>query len=216
MKLKVGSPIQNKQSGFKKFGTLGGFVKDLATDEVLGITAYHTVQTAGLPWKSFEADDIADKGLLEVAMLNEAHDKKVVIGDIYKTSFDEFVDVALIKFRDDLLAEPEFKSTGSCLYSELSEGDDLTMSGTVTSNGNGNFIKYIEEKLAFPYRGHDHSLELLMLIGDAANKPFSQKGDSGSIIYKHGKAAGVILGGEGSTTYGMAAYFIEANLNISF
>lgn len=216
MKLTAGMPILNMASDPDDFGTLGGFVQNKDTGEVLGITAYHSVWRQGLSWAKFKATDMADQALLKVATLNEARDEKVSIGSIVKTHFDNYIEIALIKFHDDIANSIEFKPTGSCLLTDLKKDDVVKKNGARTQNTDGKFFDYREETPPFDYSGKTHFFRWLMLIERNTAKGFSEKGDSGSCIYKEGKVAGVLLGGDESFTFGMHAYYIEDSLNISF
>lgn len=214
--MKGGDPILNKARSLDDFGTLGGFVMDLDTKEVLGITAYHAVWRHGLPWRSFSAKEIGNEELLKVSTLNETGKQKIDIGSISRTHFDSKIDIALIKFNDRFENNLVFESAEACLFSELSTNDWVKKRGAKTTITHSQFASFHEDKMSLAFTSKIHAFKWLMRFSRGVDLAFSDPGDSGSIIYKGNRVAGVLLGGDDTYTYGMHAFYIENKLNITF
>ncbi|MEM9001458.1 MAG: hypothetical protein AAGB24_14440 [Bacteroidota bacterium] len=222
MRIVAGMPILNQNarlnnSGTYPFGTLGGIVFDHSTNKTVGITAYHSVWTEGLQWNTFKNVDIAQKELLDVVTLNEPRNEKIKIGRILKVHFDNKIDTALIEFSEAFMDQIEYTPTESVHFSEMDTRDILEKKGASTFETKGEFLRYEENETIFYYGLKRVAFQLLIVMNPIGDfQRFSAKGDSGSIIYKEGKAAGLLLGGNNTVSYGMHAYFIEKKLNISF
>ena len=215
MIIKPGYQIANSQNPDSDFGTLGGIVSDNMNRQIL-MTCFHCVFTNGMYWR----DISANAGLASVK-IGEHNVFQQNAGKIERLLRDERVDIALLEATDDNdldLAIPVFGVTNGIGYlSDSDTGTWLRKYGAVSHDTYGQFVGFAPFGFKYEEEAVPHQLENLIAIRTADGSNFSEKGDSGSFVMNDkNQVVGVIVTGDGPTSYAIQASIIVSRLKIKF
>jgi hypothetical protein len=214
MQIFPGSPIFNSLSLPNTAGTIGGVVLNSQGKRVL-LTCFHCVFDQNLSWNDTAPNP--DYGSCDC----DLNSKK--IGVMEQTLRDDRVDIALITPAFNQQPEEHIPvlgtTNGICYLTEENKGSVwLKKYGVATKDTYGRFDGFIPSFGAL-YHGETsyHYLHYLIKIVTTDGSAFSEKGDSGSFVLNDkNQVAGVIVMGNGRTSYAIQASIIETRLNLKF
>ena len=211
----AGDGIINFGSNPQHAGTLGGPVLD-RRGELAILTCFHCIYAPGFEWHSRTVSTSHP-----YASINDgsAFKKFGKIDDVLR---DEFVDVALIKPLE-----------GNSIDQDIAGWGQVTGIRQLNNNEKNNvWLKKVGFKSEItyglftdfqPYFGDYYGqlkmfyLHDLIKIESRATKPFSEVGDSGSFVLDiENQVVGIIVMGEGNTSYAIKADYIEDHFKIKF
>lgn len=187
-------PLVNAQNQ-ENIGSLGYFVNVPSESKIMGITCYHVVRDN---FNDFDLDDQAfPNRSFDITLLNNQSN----IATIFKGGIDDKLDVALIEFFNQVTTDPRIPIIGkTSTPRDITEVDvnnkiAVRMFGAKSRFKQGVITDIVKEAI-INYGFVNKTLHDLIVV-ESANGPFSQPGDSGSLVVDAANAAiGIIVAGD--------------------
>ena len=208
-----GKQVQNSQppAGTSP-GTIGGLI--YKNKIALLLTCYHCVFHENFYWDKFLPEDGND-GVSTKEYKN--------FGKLTEGVRNDLVDIALIQPNEDIVLDPYIQNIGLITgIRELKKHEagkvKLKKYGSATFFTQG-YFNGIAPSTGANYFGEigNHILRNLIKVEGDGSKCFSEQGDSGSfIVDETNKVVGVIVMGDGNTTFGIPSVEIQNAFGITF
>lgn len=173
-------------------GSIGCFVKYFNSDDRLLLTCYHVVRTNNQNWYNFNPnsnDDVVHPYNGEI------------IGKIVEARVNYLHDFAIIKLNDITLIENNISEIGTVLeprdLTETDKGKKVRMRGNYSGLREGKIesINFDDARVRYP-DGNYFSFDNLIQIKSLDSLPFSEPGDSGSLLVgEDGYSLGIVFAG---------------------
>jgi hypothetical protein len=179
----------------ENIGSLGYFVNVPGENKTMGITCYHVVRNN---FNDFDLDDPAfPNRSFNITLLNTQSD----IASIFKGGIDDKLDVALIEFFDRITTDLRIPLIGkTSIPRDITEVDvnnkiAVRMFGARSGFKQGVITAIVKEAI-INYGFVNRTLHDLIVV-ESTGGPFSQPGDSGSLVVDAANAAiGIVVAGD--------------------
>lgn len=210
--------ILNKSPYPDNRGSVGGKVYDFSTNEPYFLSCYHVVKS---PQHDWNFSPVGNESILEFTTGN-------LCGQIVKAIRDDQIDAAIMRAVDDYQIMDGINGIGVPHFTRDINSDDkkyktgVKMFGGLTQQLVGGYVMDINVPANILYFKDDHSnnteyhrLENLIYIKSNDPTPFSQGGDSGSmVIDEYNYLIGILLGGQGNISFVIPFSTIATRLNL--
>ena len=200
-------------------GTVGGFVYDNSTNTPLIITCFHSVmdKDQSLSWAG---DNLSNHD--NCTAMTRTNGTIIEIGRIIRAIRSDILDVAVIKPNQEI--NPDFKLhrpgqvNGMLFSSDLNKRFYVWKYGLKTMYRRGEFEGIVSHlNIEYPNQQYHSMKGLLRIKSLDQRKKFSDKGDSGSLIYDFANnVVGIVVAGNTEYSYAFRASYISYHLKIKF
>jgi hypothetical protein len=214
MQIIPGQKLVNNKEPDSDFGTIGGVVSRSGIKLLL--TCFHCVFTEGMGW---DQRDVPSG--LEGIKVDIGGGFQLSAANITDTLRDDRIDGALLSPAPTCLVSEQIpifgKTQGVGYLNEDDRGRWLRKYGAVTKDTYGQFKGFFPYSNLYKGEARKHQLEKLIMIRTNDGSKFSSKGDSGSFVLNHlNQVVGIIVMGDGDTSYAIQAAILESRLNFQF
>lgn len=197
------------------YGTLCVSVMD-DTGKTYFLSCFHVVKHKYHNWYNFRTGSN-----IEVVF----HETDNILGEIYDTRFNDYMDAALITNNSQLKDSQIINRIGRTRINsvrEVIQNDvnslDIKMSGATTKEVKAGKIVGLKSTQKISYPGLSNPVEmndLIELKDDSYDNPLVKKGDSGALIYtKKGEALGMVIATDDVQSYAIPLIRILKEFNV--
>lgn len=199
------------------WGSIGCFTRRLGGSETLMLTCYHVLKSESQKWERYDPIQ-GDSDKVNWISGKQKHE----IGEILEGIRDYEIDAALVKLKNEFTPNNNLFEIGTLSSIRFVESKDLEANTTVSIFGGrsrkrlGRIVGY-KSDVCISYSEGDHVLSQLIAIESLDENPFSQGGDSGSIVYdeKSRSAVGMLVAGNKSVSYAIPITIVFDKLKLT-